>query len=365
MSERTGAIPRQLVREMLEAGYVKGASLECLQPSSLDLTLTDEAYRLRGSYLPRPGEPVADIVKHGSLYRHPLDMPLEVDGTYLIKLTESLALPPGLHATASPKSSTGRIDLRVRVLADGVPRFDSVPAGYRGSLWLEIIPSSFPVRVHPMDRLAQLRLFYGDAQMSSLEHRMLYDRYAPLRSPDGEKLPATPDTLGHGVTMTVDLSGHDIVGWQAHAAPLAVLDTARYDHDPRDFFEPVHAAHDGELMLRHGNFYILATKERIIIPPTVAAEMAAYDPTKGEFRSHFAGFFDPGFGWSNVEQEKGWQAVLEVATHGHDFILRDGQPICLITYERLAAKPDILYGSQMSSNYTGQRGAKLAKWFKA
>lgn len=365
MSERIGAIPRQLLRDMIEAGYIKGAHQDCLQPCSLDLTLTEEAYRLRGSYLPKPGESIQDIVTHGSLYRHPLDLPLEVDGIYLIKLNESLALPPSVHASISPKSSTGRIDVRARLVADGIPRFDSVPTGYRGTLWLEIIPSSFPVRLHPGDRLAQMRLFYGESRMSSLEHRIAYDRYGLLRDTNGGHIPASSEILGHGITMTVDLSQQDIVGWQAHATPHAVLDTAIYDHDPRDFFEPVHIPHDGELLLRNGCFYILATKERIIIPPTMAAEMVAYDSTKGEFRSHFAGFFDPGFGWSVVEQEKGQQAVLEVATHEHDFILRDGQPICLFGFEKLTTKPDVLYGKEIQSHYAAQKGPQLAKWFKS
>ncbi len=363
MSDRTGAIPRQLLRDMCEAGYIKNASPECLQPSSLDLTLSTECYRMRGSYLPRPHETVHDIISHGALYKHNLENPLEVNGTYLIRLHESLALPQGLHALASSKSSTGRINLRTRLLADGVARFDSLPAGYRGELWIEIIPKSFPVKLHPADRLNQLRLFYGDAQLSSLEHTLLYDKYGLLRDTRGARIPATPEIVGRGITLTIDLSSEEIIGYRARPTPNAILNTARYNHNAKDFFEPVAKPHDGELVLQHGSFYILATKEKIIIPPMHAAEMAAYDSTKGEFRSHFAGFFDPGFGLATIEQEKGWVAVLEIATHDHDFILRDAQPICLMTYERMVAKPDILYGADLQSNYTGQSGPRLAKWF--
>lgn len=364
MNDRPGAIPRQLIAEMAEAGYIVGSAAETLQPSSLDLRLTEEIYRMRGSYLPNVGEKIADIVSRGSLYRHDMTRPLEVDGTYLVRLNESLALPPGIHATVSSKSSSGRINLRTRLLADRVPRFDSVPRGYKGSLWIEVMPKSFPVLLHPNDRLNQMRFFHGDATLSSLEHRMIYDKFRLLRNVDGSSVSPTDDVVGTGVTMTVDLANTDVIGWRAHPSALSVLDTARYDHDARDFFEPIAKPRNGELMLRHGLFYILVTKERIIVPPTYAAEMAAYDPTKGEFRSHYAGFFDPGFGWIEEDAQRGWHAVLEVSMHGHDFILRDGQPICLMSYERLLQKPDVIYGREMSSHYGGQTGPQLAKWFK-
>ena len=363
MIDKPGAIPRQLIAEMMEAGYISNASMACLSPSSLDLRITDEAYRMRGSYLPKIGETIEEIISRGALYRHDLNRPLEVDGTYLIKLSESLALPTGIHATVSSKSSSGRINLRTRVLADRVPRFDSVPGGYKGSLWIEVMPKSFPVLLHANDPLNQMRFFHGEAQLSSLEHRMAYDKFKLLRNADGSVVPASDDVVSNGVTMTVDLVSTDIIGWRAHPTAWNVLDTAKYDHDPRDFFEPIAKPKSGELMLRHGLFYILVTKEKIIVPPTLAAEMAAYDPTKGEFRSHYAGFFDPGWGWTEKEADRGAQAVLEVSMHGHDFILRDGQPICLMAYERLLMKPDMLYGEDTKSNYIMQQGPKLAKWF--
>jgi dCTP deaminase len=365
MTDRPGAIPRQLIAEMAEAGYIKGSSPETLQPSSLDLRITDEAYRMRGSYLPKIGETIEEIITRGALYKHDLARPLEVDGTYLIKLNESLALPMGIHATVSSKSSSGRINLRTRLLADRVPRFDSVPRGYTGSLWIEIMPKSFPVLLHPHDRLNQMRFFHGDAELSSLEHRIAFDKFKLLRNADGTPVPASDHVVGNGVTMTVDLASTDIIGWRATSGGWNVLDTAKYDHDPRDFFEPIAQPKSGELVLRHGLFYILVTKERILIPPNYAAEMAAYDPTKGEFRSHYAGFFDPGFGWAEKDEDRGWQAVLEVSMHGHDFILRDGQPICLMAFEKLLLKPDMLYGRDIKSNYGGQSGPRLAKWFKS
>lgn len=366
MHDKLGAIPRQLIAEMIEAGYITGSAPEALQPSSLDLRITDEAYRMRGSYLPKPGERIDDIIAHGALYRHGLERPLEVDGTYLIRLQESLVLPPGISATVSSKSSSGRVNLRTRLLADRVARFDSVPRGYCGSLWIEVMPKSFPILIHPADRLNQMRFFYGDARLNALEHRIAFDKFHLLRTVTGERVKASEDVVTtQGVTMTVDLSANDIIGWHAHSSTRNVLNTARFDHNPKDFFEPIFRPTSGELTLHHGLFYILATKERIIVPPMFAAEMAAYDPTKGEFRSHYAGFFDPGWGWANENADRGWTAVLEISTHGHDFVLRDGQPICLMTYERLLMKPDVLYGSALQSNYDIQRGPRLAKWFQS
>ncbi len=364
MRTEHGAIPMQVIREMMGAGYIAGAREEHLQPASLDLSLSDEAYRLRGSYLPRSGEPIRDIVNHGALYRHAWDRPFEVDGTYLGRLNESLALPPGIHATASNKSSSGRINLRGRLLADGVPRFDDIPAGYQGGLWIELNPKSFPVRVHPGDRINQIRFFHGDARLSALEHRIAFDRHHLLRSLDGNFIPSSIDNVGRGITMTADLSSYDIVGWKAKETAWNILDTKNFDHDPADFFEPVARPRDGELVLRPDAFYILATKEKILTPPGYATEMAAYDTSKGEFRSHFAGFFDPGWGWTDEDAKRGSVAVLEIVTYSQDFVLRDGQPVCLMVYERMLAPPEKIYGVDLNSNYSFQSGPRLAKWFR-
>lgn len=359
-----GAIPMQLIREMLAAGYVRGANEAHVQPASLDLTVTDECYRLRGSYLPRSGEAVADLLAQGALYKHPLERPLEVDGIYLIRLNEALDLPPGIHATASNKSSSGRINLRGRLLADGVPRFDDIPGGYHGSLWIEVSPKSFPILLHAGDRVNQMRFFHGEARLSPLEHRLAFDRYGLLRAADGSRLKAGTDNVGRGITMTVDLSTHETVGWQARRTAWNVLDTARFDHDPHEFFEAVARPRNGELVLHPQAFFILATKEKVITPPVYATEMAAYDSSKGEFRSHFAGFFDPGWGWKERDEERGSIAVLEIEAYSHDFVLRDGQPICLMVYEHMLEAPEVLYGDGLKSNYNFQTGPRLAKWFK-
>lgn len=364
MPHTVGAIPFQLIRDMMDSGYVVGADPAAIQPSSLDLTVTDEIYRLRGSYLPRPGERIKDIIDRGLLYKANLDFPLEVNGVYLVKLAESLKLPPGLRAASSNKSSSGRVNLRSRLMANGVPRFDSIPASYAGELWLELVPKSFPVRLHPGDRVNQIRFYHGDARLSGLEHRMLYDRYGLLRDHEGKHIPASEETVRDGITMTIDLQGNDPIGWRAIGGPAPVLDTHVYTHDPREFFEPMPRPVNGEVTLSPGILYILATKERIIVPPGYAMEMANYDPSKGEFRSHFAGFFDPGWGWDAEESKRrGTLAVLEVEVYGNDFVLRDGQPICLMVYERLIAPSERLYGSALGSHYAEQTGPRLAKWF--
>lgn len=359
-----GALPYQTIQEMVALGQILGVTQEvALQPASLDLSLTGQVYRMRGSYLPRKGEPVQEIIRRGSLFEHDITKPLEHNGIYLIKLAESLRLLETVHAAASNKSSSGRINLRARLIADGVPRFDDIPAGYAGDLWLEVSPKSFPVRVYPGDRINQMRFYQGEARLSSAEHRALFDQYHLLRGLDGSRIPNTEDHVGKGITMTIDLHSQERIGWRAKTAPEAVLDTARFDHDPQAFFEEIERPRAEELVLHPSDFYILSTRERILTPPDYSTEMVSYDASKGEFRSHFAGFFDPGWGWREHDEERGTIAVLEVECYGHPFVLRDGQPICLMVYERMTAIPQKLYGADLKSNYASQQGPKLAKWF--
>ena len=370
INAKPGALPSQSIKEMLKAGYIVGASEQAIQPSSLDLTATDEIYRMRGSYLPRPGESINAIIARGALYKASMDYPLERGGIYLIRLQETLKLPKEIHARVSNKSSSGRIDLRARLLADGLARFDSIPHGYAGSLWMEVAPKSFPVRMHPGDHINQIRFFTGHPGLNALEHRFLFDQHRLLRDRGGAPIAADDNIVQNGVTMTIDLVGDPnaedpVIGWRSHPGPWGVLDTARYDHNPMDFFEPIYRPQNGEITLVPGSFYILVTKEKIIVPPNMAVEMANYDPSKGEFRSHFAGFFDPGWGWRQDDALRGDAAVLEVEAFGHECIIHDGQPICLMTYERMLSVPERLYGADMKSHYGGQEGPRLAKWFTA
>ncbi len=365
-SRTQGALPYQAIRDLMINGAVLGAVQDAaLQPASLDLSLTDHIYRMRGSYLPRKGEAMEDILKRGCLFHHDIKNPLEHNGIYLIKLAESLKLPPHIRAATSNKSSSGRINLRARLIADGVPRFDDIPSGYSGALWLEVSPKSFPVRVHINDRINQMRFYEGDARLSASEHRAIFQEYTLLRDLHGSIIQPTQDYVGRGITMTVDLHSQPCIGWRAKTAPEAVLDTGFFDHDPHLFFEEIARPANEELMLHPGDFYILSTRERILTPPEFSAEMVSYDASKGEFRSHFAGFFDPGWGWRENDADRGTIAVLEVECYSHPFVLRDAQPICLMVYEHMLAIPEKLYGANLASNYATQKGPTLAKWFRS
>lgn len=365
-SQLTGALAYQHIRALLDHQFIFGAYPEHVQPSSLDTSLSDEIYRMRGSYLPRTGERIRSIIREGSLYRGSLSAPLELNGIYLVRLNETFVLPPKIFAYANNKSSTGRINLQTRLLVDGVSEFDTVPAGYTGELWLEIIPKSFAVKLDVGERLNQVRFFASDTRLNIDEHAKRQAGEGFLFDQHGNKFFAPNTSRSLGITMSVDLDCGEIVGYTCRPTSGRVLEYARRDHKISDFFEPIYRPEKGEITLHRDDFYIIVTKEGIRVPPEYAAEMAPYDVGKGEFRSHYAGFFDPGFGYRADGSLKGSPAVLEVFTHDNDFILRDGQPICSMVYEKLSAVPDVIYGDrQLSNNYFGQRGPKLSKHFQS
>jgi dCTP deaminase len=308
-----------------------------IQPASLDLRLGDFAYRVRASFLPGLGASVSDRLNQSDLVMHKLDLRggavLETGCVYLVPLQESLALPSDVYGLANPKSSTGRIDVFVRVICDGATSFDRVQAGYQGPLWAEICPRTFSILARPDDRLTQLRLKKGET--ATLERRDL-------------NLDLSHDSLG------------PVIGFRARRhAPL--LDLAKVgEHAPRDWFEPLYAR-DGRLVLDPGEFYILASMPGLSIPKDMAAEMVPTAEDLGEFRAHYAGFFDPGFGVSSG-QGGGTRGVLEVRGRDVPFVLEHGQPVARLVYERLAAAPDLLYGDN-GSHYQGQ-SLKLSKLFQ-
>lgn len=359
-----GAFPSQMIRELRIGGHIIGGKDDNIQPSSIDLSITNEVYKMKGIFLPQKGESIDKLVEEASLYKTDLSQPLDVNGIYFIKLDESLKLPPGVYGYANNKSSTGRVNVQTRLLADGVSQFDRVPAGYEGPLWLVVSPRSFAVRLHEGDALNQLRLFNADTRLNTSEHGILYDRFTLCYDKNGNAIPSSEiekDRNG-GITLTVDLD-RDLVGYKCAASGGKLLDYDRRDLDPMDFFEPIYRPKDGRLILRRDEFYILVTREFLRVPPDFAVEMVAYDTSKGEFRSHYAGFFDPGFGWGNEGDGKGTICVLEVLPYDNDFILRDGQPICKMVYERLATTPDMIYGRDIGSHYQFQNGPKLSKHF--
>lgn len=336
-----------------------------IQPASLDCTLGDKAYRVVSSFLPRKGETISELLKTRTLYDFTLggDSVLEPHVPYIVPLRESFKLPAGVMAKSNPKSSIGRIDVFVRLLTDHTSQYDVIPEGYDGPLYLEIIPQSFLIRVHPGTSMSQVRFFRHRSLLASVDYRTLQEQQGILFDTDGNKVP--PDQLEvheGGVLLHSDLSLRDIIGYRAKGNATEVIDLSRVGaYDPVEFFEVIERPKSGELVLEPKSFYLLATRERVAFPPDYAGEIAPYDPSSGEMRSHYAGFFDPGWGFG--PDLKGTTAVLEVRAHDVPFRLTDGQSICTMRYEAMAAPPKSVYGSAVQSNYRAQ-GPKLAKFFK-
>jgi len=356
-----GILPVQAIRALVSAGALKVSEpLEPkqLQPASVDLRLGPRAYRVRASFLPGPGGIVAD--KLAELKLHEFDITdgavLETGCVYLVELIESLALPGIVAASANPKSSTGRLDVFTRVIADGVSAFDLVPAGYRGPLYAEICPQTFPIVVRKGSKLSQLRFRHGDPRESDAE-------LMRLQSAETLVSGARAD-IHDGIALSVDLAGDGdgLVGYRAKRHTGVVDVDAPGSCAIADYWEPVRADSRRRLILDPDQFYILASKEAVHIPPTHAAEMMPFNPLVGEFRVHYAGFMDPGFGHS-AAGGAGSRVVLEVRSHTVPFILEDGQIVGRLVYERMMEVPETLYGRDLGSHYQAQ-GLKLSKHFR-
>lgn len=361
-----GAFPSQRIAKMIEGGQIIDADASRIQPSSLDLTISDEIYKMKGVFLPRVGESISDILREGSLFSWDLGKPLESQGIYLVRLNESLALQPSAYARTNNKSSTGRVNLQARLLADGVPRFDALPRGYRGALWLLLIPRSFSIKLDAGDALNQIRFFNADSTLSRTDLDALYTEDALLHTENGihiQREHVEFDERG-GITLTVNLE-QSIVGYKCRPSAGTILDFRSTNNDPDEFFEAILRPKNGHLILRRDEFYVLSTLECLRVPPTFACEMVAYDPSKGEFRSHYAGFIDPGWGYGRDGEIPAAALVLEMLLQDNDVILRHGQPVCKVVYERLAEPADRIYGTgDLASHYALQRGPRLSKHFK-
>lgn len=327
-----------------------------IQPASLDLRLGDRAYRVRASFLPGPDTTVAERLRDFEMHRMTLGpgAVLEKGCVYLIPLMEGLDLPPELSAAANAKSSTGRLDLLTRLITDQGTEFDRIPAGYAGPLYAEISPRSFSVLVRPGMRLNQIRFRRG---------QVLLDDAALEALNAAERLVDGPAHIAGGLGFSVDLRPAEgtLVGYRAkpHAG---LIDLDRIGHYPAlDFWEEVHSD-AGRIILDPGAFYILVSREAVHVPPDYAAEMAPYLAMVGEFRVHYAGFFDPGFGHAGAGGT-GSRGVLEVRCHEAPFALDHGQTVGRLIYERMAERPAMLYGADLGSNYQGQ-GLKLSKHFR-
>ena len=355
----TGVLPSQTLRAMIAQGTIAAdpAIIDAqIQPASLDLRLGTVAYRVRASFLAGQGRKVADRIAEFEMHRVDLThgAVLEKGCVYLIPLMERLRLPAGVNAVANAKSSTGRLDLLTRTITDGGTEFDRIPEGYEGPLYAEVCPRSFSVLVRPGMRLNQIRFRQGQAVLDDAALAALHE---------AETLVSGEAVISEGLGFSVDLrpTDSDLVGYRAKPH-TGVIDLDRIGHYPaRDFWEEVRTT-EGRIILDPGAFYILVSREAVTIPPDYAAEMAPYLAMVGEFRVHYAGFFDPGFGHA-AAGGAGSRGVLEVRCHEAPFVLEHGQVVGRLVYERMAARPDTLYGREIRSNYQGQ-GLKLAKQFR-
>lgn len=356
----TGVLPAQNLRALIGDGVIVASpAIEeaQIQPASLDLRLGARAYRVRASFLAGKGRKVSQRLAEFEMHQMDLSAGavLEKGCVYVVPLAESLALPAGLQAVTNAKSSTGRLDLLTRVITDEGTEFDRVPDGYHGPLFAEICPRSFSVLVRPGMRLNQIRLRSGQAILSDAELSALHDAETLV--------PGTP-VISEGLGFSVDLRPKQgtLVGYRAkpHTGVIDLDQIGAYA--PADFWEELHSK-GGQIILDPGAFYILVSREAVHIPPDYAAEMAPYLAMAGEFRVHYAGFFDPGFG-HDAAGGAGARGVLEVRCHEAPFVLEHGQIVGRLVYERMSDRPERLYGADIASNYQGQ-GLKLSKHFRS
>jgi dCTP deaminase len=361
-SATKGILPDHRIAALAEAGGIRPAYpfvSDQIQPASLDLRLGKVAYRVRASFLPGPRTTVAERIAELKLHEIALTngAVLETGCVYIVPLIEGLALPDDVAAAANPKSSTGRLDVFTRVIADETRGFDRIRAGYHGPLYAEISPKTFPVLVREGSRLSQIRFRRGQALLDAVALRELH---ACERLTDDAEA-----DVGEGIAVGVDLSGlgpGGLVGYRAKRHTGLIDVERRGGYDLADFWEPVFARKDRSMVLDPDEFYILASKEAVQVPPDYAAEMVPFDPLVGEFRVHYAGFFDPGFGYEGAGG-RGARAVLEVRSREVPFILEHGQIVGRLVYEKMLARPATLYGQGIGSNYQAQ-GLKLSKHFR-
>ncbi|MET0169715.1 MAG: 2'-deoxycytidine 5'-triphosphate deaminase [Aliihoeflea sp.] len=359
---QTGILPDRQIKELFDSGALacdRALDGDQIQPASLDLRLGAKAYRVRASFLPGHGNRVLDKLERLKLHEFDLTAGavLETGCVYIVPILETLALPDNVAASANPKSSTGRLDIFTRVMTDYGAEFDKIPAGYNGPLFLEISPRTFPIVVRTGSRLSQIRFRIGNALLDETALNDLHTSETLVAS-------ETPDISGGGIALSIDLTGDDkgLIGYRGKHHTAVVDVDKRAAQDLFDFWEPIHDRGARELILDPDEFYILVSREAVHVPPNHAAEMTPFDPLVGEFRVHYAGFFDPGFGHS-AAGGTGSRAVLEVRSHEVPFILEHGQTVGRLVYEHMLARPDALYGADLKSNYQAQ-GLKLSKHFR-
>ncbi len=367
-NEATGILPMRWIKEAARDNvlYTERYKIpeENFQPASIDLQLGVKAHRLRCSFLP---DESTVLEKLPELEMEELDLRdgaiLERNRPYLIPLIEELRLPEWVYAKANPKSSTGRLDIFTRVITDKSHRFDDIAPGYEGQLFLEVVSRSFTIRVKTGLSLNQLRLVKGDPKCIDSEILGVHRNTPILLSAAGKmeqlREPARNNTISLGANLADKPTG---VGYRAKKNSSLIDLTRIYHYDPGDYWEPVFADRSNRLILEPEEFYLLTSAESVSIPPNYAAEMTAYDPSSGELRTHYAGFFDPGFGYGEHGRMAGVQPVMEVRAHDVPFMIEHGQSICSLTFERMLEAPDKWYGAEVGSSYQG-KGLILSKHF--
>ena len=373
-----GVLSSQEILELIHKNVItseNGIEKDLIQPASIDLRLGIKAWRVPASFLPGKGNKVSSRLKDLAMHEFSLidGAVLECGCVYIVKLLENVSLTDNLTGIANPKSSTGRLDVFTRLIVDGAMEFEEVPAGYQGPLYAEISPRTFSVLVRTGSRLNQLRLKRGQSFTSDKEMEILQEHVGLVRNQDNINL---PDKIKNGVPLSVDLVGENgLIGYKARKHSM-LIDIDKPNHYKRELFWEKITVEDllyqggdyqnknnqGSLILTPDAFYILASKEYVSVPSKYAAEMRAYDTKVGEFRAHYAGFFDPGFGLTELGASK-TKAVLEVRSHDVPFLIEQDQTVCRLVYEPMANVPSILYGEAGSSNNYQAQGLKLAKHF--
>jgi dCTP deaminase len=364
-----GVLPSQALRQAVAQGWVSAGQWrippESIQPASIDLRLGEFAWALRCSFLPDSNSTVEEKIENIAFQRIDLrdGATFERDRPYLVPLIEELKLPGEIRARANPKSSTGRLDVFTRVLTDCNHRFDEIAAGYEGRLYLEVVPRSFAIRVKTGLSLNQVRLVRGDARLTDTRIGQVHQQF-PLLYLDSQPLSESELSFADGLFLSLDVSGSAdaIVGYRAKRNSLPIDLTKIGALKWQDFWDPVHPEAGGRIVLEPEVFYLLLSAEGVSIPPAYAAEMLAYDPTAGELRTHYAGFFDPGFGYTRSSSSYGSRAALEVRARDVSFMVEHRQPVCKLAFEHMAGEPDVLYGEDVGSNYQGQQ-TMLSKHF--
>ena len=362
---KDGILPSQWLRIAAAEDIITGAYRipeSNYQPASLDLRLGEKAYRLRCSFLPdsRGVKEKLDDLTMGELDLRDGAI-LEKNRPYLIPLLEELRLPEYIHAKTNPKSSIGRLDIFTRVITDSSHKFDEITSGYRGQLFLELVSRSFTIKVQKELSLNQLRLIKGNSSCDEEKVRAQHQKIPILRGGNGKPRDIGP---GNRVSLSVNLlkDGWPISGWRAkkNSGLLDLVSGAQYD--ALEYWEEVAADSRDRLILEPEEFYLLASEEAVCIDPMFAAEMIPYDPSSGEVRTHYAGFFDPGFGYGSKKGPHGVRAVMEVRAHDVPFMIEHGQKVCTLALEEMLERPDKLYGPKIGSSYQGQ-GLTLSKYF--